>query len=111
MTGHGEAHRHEDGLSTAVEIRAVNNRYFKLNLRVTEGYAPLESHVESLVREHIRRGTVQVHLQIDREARPEEFRLNQAVLKGYLQQLESALGATMARDAAQLAPLLALPGV
>src|SRR4029078_5645507 len=46
MTGHGEAHRHEDGLSIAVEIRTVNNRYFKLNLRMTEGYAPLESHVE-----------------------------------------------------------------
>ena len=41
MTGHGEAHRHEDGLSIAVEIRTVNNRYFKLNLRMTEGYAPL----------------------------------------------------------------------
>ena len=111
MTGHGEAHRHEDGLSIAVEIRTVNNRYFKLNLRVTEGYAPLESHVESLVREHIRRGTVQVQLQIDREARPEEYRLNQAVLKGYLRQLESALGTSIGRDAAQLAPLLALPGV
>jgi uncharacterized protein (TIGR00255 family) len=111
MTGHGEAHRHDDGLSIAVEIRTVNNRYFKLNLRMTEGYAPLEAHVESLIREHIRRGTVQVQLQIDREARPEDYRLNQAVLKGYLQQLESAIGAAVGRDAAQLAPLLALPGV
>src|SRR5436190_774404 len=46
MTGHGEAHRHENGLSIAVEIRTVNNRYFKLNLRLTDGYAPLEPHVE-----------------------------------------------------------------
>ena len=50
MTGHGEAHRHEDGLSIAVEIRTVNNRYFKLNLRLTDGYAPLEPHVEAAVR-------------------------------------------------------------
>jgi uncharacterized protein YicC (UPF0701 family) len=42
MTGHGEAHRHEEGLSIAVEIRTVNNRYFKLNLRMTEGYIPLD---------------------------------------------------------------------
>ena len=67
MTGHGEAHRHEDGLSIAAEIRTVNNRYFKLNLRLTEGYAPLEPHVESLVRQQIRRGTVYVNVQIDRE--------------------------------------------
>jgi uncharacterized protein (TIGR00255 family) len=111
MTGHGEAHRHEDGLSIGVEIRTVNNRYFKLNLRMTEGYAPLESHVETMLRQQIRRGTVQCQLQIDREPQPDDYRLNPVVLTGYLKQLEAALGTTVSRDAAQLAPLLALPGV
>ena len=111
MTGHGEAHEHADGLSIGVEIRTVNNRYFKLNLRLTDGYAPLEPHVESRIREQIRRGTVQVNVRIDREARPDDYRLNQAVLAGYLKQLEAALGTTIHRDAGQLAPLLALPGV
>jgi len=111
MTGHGEAHLHEDGLSIAVEIRTVNNRYLKLNLRLTEGYAPLESHVESLIRQQIRRGTVQASIQIDREPSADDYRLNQQVLLGYLKQLESALGAAINRDAGQLAPLLALPGV
>jgi uncharacterized protein (TIGR00255 family) len=111
MTGHGEAHLHEDGLSIAVEIRTVNNRYFKLNLRLTEGYASLESHVESLIRRQIHRGTVQASVQIDREPSPDDYRLNQQVLLGYLKQLESALGASVSRDVGQLAPLLALPGV
>src|SRR5262245_20617474 len=111
MTGHGEAHEHEEGLSIAVEIRTVNNRYFKLNLRMTEGYAPLEPHVESLVRQHIHRGTVQVSIQIDRQPLPDDYRLNQAVLAGYLKQLEQAVGSSIGRDAGQLAPLLALPGV
>jgi uncharacterized protein (TIGR00255 family) len=111
MTGHGESHRHEDGLSVAVEIRTVNNRYFKLSLRLTEGYAPLEPHIESLIRQQVRRGTVQVQVQIDREPRPDDYRLNGAVLMGYLQQLEAALGSAVKRDASQLAPLLALPGV
>jgi uncharacterized protein (TIGR00255 family) len=111
MTGHGEAHLHADGLSIGVEIRTVNNRYLKLNLRLSEGYGALESHVESLLRQQIRRGTVQLQLQIDREPRPDDYRLNQAVLSGYLQQLEAALGVKMSRDAAQIAPLLALPGV
>jgi len=111
MTGHGEAHRHEDGLSIGVEIRTINNRYFKLNLRLTDGYAPLEPHVESLIRQQIRRGTIQVHLQIDREPRADDYRLNQAVLSGYLKQLEAAIGGSVGRDAGELAPLLALPGV
>jgi uncharacterized protein (TIGR00255 family) len=111
MTGHGEAHRHADGMSVAVEIRTVNNRYFKLNLRLTEGYAPLESYIENLLRQQIRRGTLQVNLRIDREPRPEDYRINPVVLGGYLKQLEAALGASVSRDAGQLAPLLALPGV
>lgn len=111
MTGHGEAHSHEDGLSIVVELRTVNNRYFKLNLRLTDGYMPLESHVESLIRQQIRRGTIQVSVQINREARPEDYRLNQAVLVGYLRQLETALGVSVSRDVGQLAPLLSLPGV
>jgi uncharacterized protein (TIGR00255 family) len=111
MTGHGEAHRHEDGLSIAVEIRTINNRYFKLNLRMTEGYAPLEPHVESLIRQQIRRGTIQVYLQIDRQPRADDYRINQAVLTGYLKQLEATIGGSVGRDAGQLAPLLALPGV
>jgi uncharacterized protein (TIGR00255 family) len=98
-------------LSVAVEIRTVNNRYFKLNLRMTDGYAPLESHVETLLRQQIRRGTVQVNLQIDREPRPDDYRLNPVVFAGYLKQLEVALGAPVSRDAGQLAALLALPGV
>jgi uncharacterized protein (TIGR00255 family) len=111
MTGHGEAHHHEGEFSVTAEIRSVNNRYLKLNLRLTDGYAPLESHVESLVRQQIRRGTVYVNVQIDREPRPDDYRLNETVLTGYLKQLESAVGKTITRDAAQLAPLLALPGV
>ena len=112
MTGHGEAHLHEDGLSIGVEIRTVNNRYFKLHLRLTEGYGTLESSIEALLRQQIRRGTVQMHVSISREPRPEDYRLNQAVLSGYIQQLQAALGRSGSElDLAQLAPLLALPGV
>jgi uncharacterized protein (TIGR00255 family) len=111
MTGHGEAHRHDSGFSVAAEIRTVNNRYFKLNLRITDGYAPLEPHIEALVRQHIRRGTVQVNLQIDREPQPDDYRLNGAVLRGYLAQLEAVLGRPLQAEAASLVSLLALPGV
>jgi uncharacterized protein (TIGR00255 family) len=111
MTGHGEAHHHADGLSVAVEIRTVNNRYFKLNLRLTDGYAPLEPHIEAAVRQQIRRGTVQLNVQIGREPRPEDYRLNQAVLTGYMRQLEAVLGASVSLDGAHVAPLLTLPGV
>ena len=111
MTGHGEAHRHLDGLSIAVEIRTVNNRYFKLNLRVSDGYLALEPHVEAAVRQQIRRGTVQLNVQLAREHSADDFRINTAVLTGYVRQLEGAFGVPLGHGSGSLAPLLALPGV
>jgi uncharacterized protein (TIGR00255 family) len=111
MTGHGEAHQQTDGLSIAVEIRTVNNRYFKLNLRVTDGYLALEPHIDALVRQQLRRGTVQLNVQILREHTAEDYRINTAVLTGYVQQLEAAFGVELGRSSSSLTPLLALPGV
>jgi uncharacterized protein (TIGR00255 family) len=111
MTGHGEAHRHEGGLSVAVEIRTVNNRYFKLSIRTTEGYVLLEPQIEAIARQHVRRGTVQINVRIDREPSADDFRLNEAVLRGYLEQLERLTGRSLIDQPASLPPLLALPGV
>ena len=111
MTGHGEAHRTQDGLTVAVELRSVNNRYFKLNFRSSEGYAALESQVEALIRQQIRRGTVQINLRVDRQASPDDYRLNQAVIAGYLKQLKSLAELGIAVDGVRADSLLQLPGV
>ena len=37
MTGFGEMHCQRDGVAVAIEVRAINNRYFKLAVRSTEG--------------------------------------------------------------------------
>ena len=112
MTGHGEAHRHEGGVSVAVEVRTVNNRYFKLSVRTSEGYSSLEPQIEALVRESIRRGTVQLNLRIDREASEEDYKLNEKVISGYLKQLEAIDGKSGAPiDPVLRAAVLSLPGV
>lgn len=111
MTGHGEAHRQAEGLAVAVEVRTVNNRYFKLSLRAAEGYAALEPQVEAVVRRHVRRGTIQLNLQIQREADADQYRLNEAVLNGYLEQLCKMTGHSLESQLSSLPHLLALPGV
>ena len=76
MTGFGEAHSQQDGLIVAVEVRAINSRFFKLSVRATEGYASLEPHIEEITRQSIRRGTVQVNLRVDRLRSCQDFRIN-----------------------------------
>lgn len=110
MTGFGEAHRTTDTLSVVVEVRTINSRYFKLSLRCPEGYNALEGEIESVVRDQVRRGTIQVTLRVDRAHRPDDYRLDVAVLSGYRQQLEELQRKWHLPDPVPLADMLALPG-
>lgn len=111
MTGFGEAHRSTDGLSVMVEVRTINSRYFKLSLRCPEGYNALETEIEGVVRDQVRRGTIQVALRIDRAHRPDDYQLDAAVLNGYRVQLEEVQKRWHLSDPLPLAQMLSLPGV
>jgi uncharacterized protein (TIGR00255 family) len=111
MTGFGEARRQTAGLSVLVEVRTINNRHFKLSFRATEGYGGLEPDVEAVVRDIVRRGTVQVNLRVDRQASPEDYRVNILVLESYRSQLESFLRQQGSSDSVGLEALVQLPGV
>ena len=106
MTGFGESRRQTDRWSALVEIRAVNNRHLKLVARISESYSALEPEIERLVRETVKRGTVQLTLRVDRPKRAEDYRLNLVALESYRTQLEASSGVTV-----DLAALLALPGI
>ncbi|GAC1470468.1 MAG: YicC family protein [Isosphaeraceae bacterium] len=109
MTGFGEARLQDEHWSVSVEVRTVNNRHLKLNAKVTETHATLEPELERLVRETIRRGTVQLVVRIERPKRPEDYRLNIIALTSYRDQLRSWQQTERADE--HLAPLLTLPGV
>ncbi len=111
MTGFGQAVRQQDGLTVAVEIRSLNHRYLKLQLRCPEGYGGLEPLVESVVRQRIRRGSVYVDLRIERRGQPEQYRIDVQVLEAYRQQLESIRKAWNVAESVPLQFLLGLPGV
>src|SRR5438874_1725382 len=76
MTGFGEARRQTDTLSVGVELRAVNNRYLKVTVRCPEPYHVYEPEIERAVRAKVRRGTVNVSLHVQRQARQEDYKLN-----------------------------------
>jgi len=111
MTGFGEARRQASGLTVAAEVRTVNSRYFKLSLRITDGYGGLEPEIESLLRERIKRGTVQAGVTVQRVARAEDYQINATALESYRQQLARLLAKWKLTEPMPLAALLGLPGV
>lgn len=113
MTGFGAARLDAGPLGVAVEVRAVNNRHLKLTVRGSDPYPLLESELEKVVRRHVRRGTLHVHVRVERQGTTAAPALNTQVLADYLQQLRAAcLAAGTPELVAPLAAgALALPGV
>src|SRR5262249_42132211 len=102
-----------DGLTLSIELRALNNRYLKVSVRAAEPYNALEPEVDKLIRRVIRRGTIQVHLHVERPPSPTDYRINETAFRAYWEQLRK-----LAADASRLmtaesclASILALPGV
>jgi uncharacterized protein (TIGR00255 family) len=108
MTGFGEARDQDERRTISVEVRTVNNRHLKLNARISDPYGALEPDVERLVRESIRRGSVQLTLRVERPKRAEDYRLNLVAIKSYSEQLARLEGLDTPVD---MAAILALPGV
>ncbi len=111
MTGYGESQTQEDRLAVSVEVRCINSRYLKLSVRSSDGYGPLDPKIEALVRERIRRGTIQVNVRIERAATAEDYRLNEEVLGSYRGQLRSIQEAWGNHQPIDPQQLLILPGV
>ena len=78
MTGFGEASFQSDDLSLAIELRSVNNRYLKVTLCATEPYNLLEPEFEKIIRRLVRRGTIQVHMRLHRQASAQDYQINSA---------------------------------
>jgi len=109
MTGFGEARRQAEGLAVAVETRTVNNRFFKLSLKCSEGYNALESDIETVARQVVKRGTLNVTIRLERGSRADDYELDEALLDRYRRQVE-AYEPRVGRDV-PLAAFLPLPGV
>lgn len=111
MTGFGDARAEIADHSIAVEVRSVNSRHLKINLRTTEGYGALDARIEAIVRQHLKRGAVYVSLRIRHMSAADDFRLNADVLELYLDQLQRVAAKRGLNEELRLEPLAQLPGV
>ena len=112
MTGFGEASAGANGVGFTLELRSLNNKFFKLSCRLPDELSALEAELEQALRKSVARGsfvlTVKVRLDDERAA----SRVNENVLLSYLGHLETVRDKV--HDQAvniDLTQLLALPGV
>ncbi|MEW4456158.1 YicC/YloC family endoribonuclease [Bremerella sp. JC817] len=111
MTGYGDAHLHTEGVSVSIEIRSVNNRYFKLAVRGNELFSGLESQIEAVTRKHINRGTITINLRIKQDVTADKYRIDTEVLESYIQQIHKLGSKVGITETPHIDSILQLPGV
>jgi uncharacterized protein (TIGR00255 family) len=111
MTGFGSAAADDHGISCTVEIRSVNNRFFKAVIKLPDKLANLEPEVDRVLRESLIRGSIVLAVSVKDQSSAASVTINQAILKTYIDQI-LALQATLGTQAPiDMAALFALPGV
>jgi uncharacterized protein (TIGR00255 family) len=108
MTGQGQSHHDGPYGSFSVEIRAVNNRGFKLVARLGDLLGRFETQVEGVVRGAVARGTVQVNVFWKSRELGSGCRINTDVVAAFFRQLDvlrEELGTDSLIDLSRLASL------
>lgn len=108
MTGFGDASGQRDGTHYSVEIRSLNNRYFKPTIKLPDALSGMEPELESLLRERLGRGSITLVLKMRIDSADAAYRINVPALQAYLDQIGKLAGDGHRVD---IAGLLALPGV
>src|SRR3954453_3868227 len=92
MTGFGDATTERGGTHYAVEIRSLNNRFFKPVIKLPETVSGLEPELESMLREKLGPGSITFILKMRSDSAEAAYHLNTAALKNYLDQLQQVKG-------------------
>ena len=110
MTGYAQAHAVQNGWGLRVAVRSVNHRFLDLHVRVPEGFEPLEPRIRQMVREHVRRGHLEVTLRYEL-AGGAAVGVNHDVAAAYLQAVHALSKQFGIHAEPDLASILRLPGV
>ena len=110
MTGFGDATAERDGTHYAVEIRSLNNRFFKPVIKLPETISGLEPELESMLREALGRGSITYILKMRSDSAEAAYHINTQALTAYLEQLKQVKGLD-GHVQIDLASLMQLPGV
>lgn len=112
MTGFGEASAGANGIGFSLELRSLNNKFFKLSCRLPDEITGLEAELEQSLRKSVARGSFVLSIKIKIEDDQAASRINEDVLLSYLGHLETVRNKVQDESVnIDLTQLLALPGV
>ncbi len=111
MTGFGQSELKDDEKTIIVELRSVNNKYLKINLRIPDLLSSTEDKIEKLLKKELVRGTI--NLSIEYKACDQVLKcvINKDILRDYHNIISEAREEISIQQDVTLDNLISLPGV
>ncbi len=111
MTGFGDAHTQVNGAHYAVEVRSLNNKFLKVQLRIPEELQGLEAKLESALTRRLTRGSIQLTARFSDESAAAAAEINTNALQRYIEQMQQLPALQDGTIKLDLGSLISLPGV
>jgi uncharacterized protein (TIGR00255 family) len=111
MTGYGESEGEVNGVTYAVEIKTVNNRYLKTVMKLAETTAFLEEEIERCLRKGLSRGTVNYVLRVKEAPVDALINVDEDALRSIVEKLARIGSSAGVKSSIDISGLLNVPGV
>jgi uncharacterized protein (TIGR00255 family) len=99
-----------DSVAFTLTMKSVNHRFLDLHLRLPASCDALEVQLRRMLKENLRRGHIEVTLQVERRANV-EIQLNPGLLGAYVQAFREAASTHGVSSEPDLNAMLRIPGV
>ena len=111
MTGFGDVGGQVDGMKYFIEIKTVNNRYLKTNVKTSEIAGFMTDEIDKLLRSCINRGTVNFTLKIQSTSDQALFDIDENTIQAYIKKLRTIAEQNDIDTQIDITSLLTIPGV
>jgi uncharacterized protein (TIGR00255 family) len=109
MTGFGQGAVSHEEFSVSVELKAVNNRFLDIHLRINSELSPLEGSIRKRISSRLSRGRIDASIVVDRSSQV-NYELNRPIIMGYLSALRLLQEEFKIEGVPDINALLRLPG-
>ena len=110
MTGYGDAVSETPEFVLNIDIKAVNNRFLKINSKIGEEVSFLQVDLEEAVRKQLARGSIFFTIRFQPAKPSDLYQVNEDVVKKYADTVERLGKEFDTSEEIRLQDILALPG-
>lgn len=111
MTGYGRVVKEFSERTYTIEVRSLNSKYSDVKIKLPQAYREKELAIRKIVSDKLRRGKVDILIEIQSTTGDEDVRINRNLFKKYLQELQETCNEMNYEPTDLVSSIMRLPNI